>query len=55
MLGTTPSSRRRATALITPFEAGIPLVGLARGAPLGHAIGNAADYVAITVCSRSAP
>ena len=55
MLGTSPSSRRRATALITPFEAGIPLVGLARGAPLGHAIGNAADYVAITVCSRSAP
>lgn len=33
----------------------MPLVGLARGAPLGHAIGNAADYVAIAVCSRSAP
>ena len=55
MLSTTPSSRLRATALFTSFEAGIPLVRLARGAPLGHAIGNAADYVAIAVCSRSAP
>ncbi len=31
------------------FEAGMPLVGLALGAPLGHAIGGAADYIAIGV------
>lgn len=31
------------------FEAGMPLMGVAIGAPLGHAIGDAADYVAIGV------
>jgi putative Mn2+ efflux pump MntP len=35
--------------LFTGFEAGMPLIGLAVGAPLGHAIGAAADYVAIGV------
>jgi putative Mn2+ efflux pump MntP len=27
----------------------MPLIGLALGAPLGHAIGKAADYIAIGV------
>jgi len=31
------------------FEAGMPLVGLALGAPLGHVAGSAADYIAIGV------
>ena len=41
--------RLRVSALFTAFEAGMPLTGLALGAPLGHAIGGAADYVAIGV------
>lgn len=49
MLGTTRATRRRVTVLFTSFEAAMPLVGLALGAPLGHAIGSAADYVAIGV------
>lgn len=49
MLGTTSASRLRVSVLFTAFEAGMPLVGLAIGAPLGHAIGGAAEYVAIGV------
>lgn len=49
MTGISPSDRIRVSALFTVFEAGMPLVGLALGAPLGRAIGNAADYVAIGV------
>ncbi len=49
MLGTTRASRLRVSALFTFFEATMPLVGLALGAPLGQAIGKAADYVAIGV------
>jgi putative Mn2+ efflux pump MntP len=49
MLGTAPATRLRVTALFTSFEAAMPLVGLALGAPLGRAIGDAADYVAIGV------
>jgi putative Mn2+ efflux pump MntP len=49
MSGVSPSARIRVSALFTAFEAGMPLVGLALGAPLGHAIGKAADYVAIGV------
>jgi putative Mn2+ efflux pump MntP len=43
------SARRRISVLFTGFEAGMPLVGLALGVPLGHAIGGAAEYVAISV------
>lgn len=45
------SGRRRGeiTLLFTAFEAGMPLVGLAIGAPVGHAIGSAAEYVAVGV------
>jgi putative Mn2+ efflux pump MntP len=37
------------TLLFTAFEAGMPLIGLGLGAPLGRAIGSAADYVAVGV------
>jgi len=49
MLGATRATRLRVSVLFTAFEAAMPLVGLALGAPLGHAIGQAADYVAIGV------
>jgi putative Mn2+ efflux pump MntP len=35
--------------LFTAFEAGMPLIGLALGVPLGRALGETADYVAIAV------
>jgi putative Mn2+ efflux pump MntP len=49
MVGVTPARRLRIALLFTAFEAGMPLVGLALGAPIGHAIGGAADYIAIGV------
>jgi putative Mn2+ efflux pump MntP len=49
MIGVSSSTRMRVSVLFTAFEAGMPLIGLALGAPLGHAIGAAADYVAIGV------
>jgi putative Mn2+ efflux pump MntP len=49
MLGTTSSTRLRISVLFPAFEAAMPLIGLALGAPLGRAIGDAADYVAIGV------
>lgn len=49
MIGTTRAARGRISALFTAFEAGMPLIGVALGAPLGHAVGNAADYLAIGV------
>jgi len=47
--GLEPKRRLRVSLLMASFEAGMPLVGLALGAPLGHAIGAAADYIAIGV------
>lgn len=44
-----PRRRVRISLLMAGFEAGMPLVGLALGAPLGRAIGSGADYVAIGV------
>ncbi|MBV9847556.1 MAG: manganese efflux pump [Kutzneria sp.] len=38
--------RWRITALFVVFEAGMPLVGLALGAPLAHVIGPIANYAA---------
>jgi manganese efflux pump family protein len=32
--------------LFVGFEAAMPLIGLALGAPLGHAVGRAADFIA---------
>jgi putative Mn2+ efflux pump MntP len=49
VLGTTRATRLRISVVFTCFEAAMPLVGLAVGAPLGRAIGAAADYVAIGV------
>ncbi len=49
MLGVTPGRRREISVLFTAFEAGMPLIGLALGAPLGKAIGGAAEYLAIGV------
>lgn len=48
-VGVTPAQRLRVSVLFTAFEAGMPLIGLALGAPLGRAIGSAADDVAIGV------
>jgi manganese efflux pump family protein len=48
-VGILPAGRLRISLLFSAFEAGMPLVGLALGAPLGVAIGGAADYVAIGV------
>ena len=39
-------ARWRIGLLFVLFEAGMPLIGLAVGAPLAHVIGGAADYVA---------
>ena len=49
MAGATRATRLRISILFPAFEAAMPLVGLALGAPLGHAIGDWADYVAIGV------
>ncbi len=49
MTGVTPARRQNITALFTCFETGMPLIGLALGAPLGYAIGGTADYFAIGV------
>jgi putative Mn2+ efflux pump MntP len=38
--------RLRVSLLFAGFEAAMPLIGVALGAPLGHAIGRGADYVA---------
>lgn len=48
-IGASPARRLRISLLFTAFEAGMPLIGLALGAPLGHAIGATADYIAIGV------
>ena len=49
MIGTTPASRLRVSVLFTVSEAAMLLIGLALGAPLGRAIGDTADYVAIAI------
>jgi putative Mn2+ efflux pump MntP len=48
-LGTAaPPARQRwrISAIFVIFEAGMPLIGLGIGAPLAHAIGGVADYLA---------
>ena len=42
--GLPPHRRTHVALLFATFEAVMPLVGVALGAPLGHAIGGAADY-----------
>jgi manganese efflux pump family protein len=42
-----PAGRRlHVSLLFAAFEAGMPLLGIALGAPLGRAIGEVADYIA---------
>ena len=42
-----PAQRRTQVALLfAAFEAAMPLIGVALGAPLGRTVGSAADYVA---------
>jgi putative Mn2+ efflux pump MntP len=48
-IGVAADRRVRISLLFTAFEAGMPLVGLGLGAPLGQAIGSAGDYLAIAV------
>lgn len=48
-LGVSGRHRLRISMLFTVFEAGMPLIGLALGAPLGRALGDTADYIAIAV------
>jgi putative Mn2+ efflux pump MntP len=49
LAGMPPRRRLRISLLMAGFEAAMPLVGLALGAPLGQALGSAADYLAIAV------
>ncbi len=44
--GLPPKHRLRVSLLFAGFEAAMPLIGVAFGAPLGRAIGSAADYIA---------
>lgn len=51
-LGTTPRNwpaRWQLSALFVAFEAGMPLIGLALGAPLATPVGQIADYLAAAV------
>jgi putative Mn2+ efflux pump MntP len=45
-VGVSSRRRVRVSLLFAGFEAAMPLVGLALGSPLGHAIGSPADYAA---------
>ena len=44
--GLPQRERLRVSLLFAGFEAAMPLIGVALGTPLGHAIGAAADYAA---------
>jgi putative Mn2+ efflux pump MntP len=45
-VGVSRRQRWRIAAVFVAFEAGMPLIGLGLGAPLAHAIGGVADYLA---------
>lgn len=45
----TARERMRICAVFVVFEGGMPLIGLAAGAPLARAVGGAAGYLAIAV------
>lgn len=45
----TAAQRWRLSALFMLFEAGMPLIGLAVGAPIARLVGSAAEYVAAAV------
>jgi manganese efflux pump family protein len=46
LAGLPRENRLRISLLFAGFEAAMPLLGVALGAPLGHAIGSVADYIA---------
>jgi manganese efflux pump family protein len=46
LAGLPQEKRLRISLLFAGFEAAMPLLGVALGAPLGHAIGSVADYIA---------
>jgi putative Mn2+ efflux pump MntP len=46
LAGLPREKRLRISLLFAGFEAAMPLIGVALGAPLGHAIGSVADYIA---------
>jgi putative Mn2+ efflux pump MntP len=47
--GLPARQRLRISTLFALFEAGMPVIGLLAGRPLGRALGSAAEYVAIGV------
>src|SRR5689334_18865574 len=49
LAGLPRQQQLRTSLVLAAFEAGMPLVGLAIGRPLGDAIGGVADYVAAAV------
>ncbi len=49
LAGLAGRDRARIPIVFALFEAGMPLLGLGLGAPLGHAIGGGADYLAVAV------
>jgi manganese efflux pump family protein len=51
MRGLPKRSRLRVSLLMSTFEMAMPVLGLLVGHGLGHAVGSAADYVAIAVLS----
>jgi putative Mn2+ efflux pump MntP len=46
LAGLPREHRLRVSLLFAGFEAAMPLIGVALGAPLGHEIGSVADYIA---------
>jgi len=46
LAGLPQEKRLRISLLFAGFEAAMPLIGVALGAPLGHTIGSAANYIA---------
>src|ERR1700682_2336326 len=49
MAGMSARERTRVSLLFTPFEVGMPLIGVFSGNLAGRAVGGAADYLAIAI------
>lgn len=47
--GMTRRQRLRISVVFAAFEGGTPAVGVLLGGPLGHAVGAAADYIAVGI------
>lgn len=48
-VGVAPARRNRLALWFAAFEGGMPLIGLAAGRPLAHAVGGTATYVAAAI------